>query len=190
MRIAIDIDEVLTPFLPTLLKWRPPLRTVPSRYPYNFSKIYDISERESQNLVQNFYHTEEFSNLKPFAHTKQVLGSISEFHKLYIVTGRQEPVRLQTERWIEKWYPGIFADVILTNSFTDKEVSKSTICKILNIGLIVDDNLDTCIHCMVNGTKAVNFIGDPVYPWCTRNDISFGQWSHPPDALLFTYNAK
>jgi len=175
-RIAIDIDEVLTPFLPTMLKWRRPI-VVPKRYPYNYSKIYGISERESQKLVREFYNSDEFINLKPFQGSKQILGEISEYNRLYIVTGRQELIRNQTEHWIQKWYPGIFTDVILTNSFTDKEVSKSSICKILNIGLIIDDNYDICMDCIKNGTNALNFIGSPVYPWCQESEIAVRQWT-------------
>ena len=181
-RIAVDIDEVLTPFLPTMLKWRRPLK-VPPRYPYRCSTLYGISEIESQKLIQEFYKSDDFMNLKPFQGSKQVLGELSEYNKLYVVTGRQDSVRLKTETWIEKWYPGVFTDVILTNSFTDGEVSKSSICKILNIGLIIDDNFDTCMDCINNGIRAINFIGDPVYPWCQESEISMRRWMPPPQNL-------
>ena len=45
--------------------------------------------------------------------------------KMYIVTGRQDVAREQTERWVEMYFPQIFDDVILMNSFTN-EIAKWT----------------------------------------------------------------
>jgi 5'(3')-deoxyribonucleotidase len=151
-RIAIDVDEVLTPFLPSLLKWRKP-RKLPKKFPYLYR---EISEEE----IHEFYESQEFMNLEPIKNSQKVLENLKE-HKLFVVTGRQNVIREQTENWIEKWYPGIFEDVILRN---------------LNIGLLIDDNFTNCVECISVGTKAINFVGDPVYPWCFESEISKKSW--------------
>jgi 5'(3')-deoxyribonucleotidase len=173
-KIAVDVDEVLSPFLPSLLKWRKP-RNLPKRFPYLYRDIYKISEEESRKMVREFYESQEFMNLEPIKDSQKVLKNLKE-HKLYVVTGRQNIVREKTENWIEKWYPGIFEDVILTNSFTSQEVPKSDVCVDLNIGLLIDDNFTNCVECISVGTKALNFVGDPVYPWCFESDISKKSW--------------
>ena len=96
--------------------------------------------------------------------------------KMYIVTGRQDSVREETELWIEHYFPGIFDDVILTNSYTPNEVKKSDICRALNIGLIIDDNKGICDECIESGTNALNFVGEEVYPWCEESEISIKGW--------------
>ena len=174
-KIAIDVDEVLTPFLPTMMKWKPP-KTKLTKYPYVYRTIYGTTEKESQKLVRDFYQSSEFRDLRPIEDSQKVLTQLKKENKLYVVTARQTCIQKQTEEWIEKWYPGIFTDVILTNGYTENEIKKVDVCKILNIGLIVDDNLWTCTECMDGGIKAVNFIGDPVYPWCYENNISIKSW--------------
>jgi uncharacterized HAD superfamily protein len=162
-RIAVDVDEVLTPFLPSLLKWRKP-RTLSKRFPYLYR---EISEEE----IHEFYESQEFMNLEPIKNSQKVLENLKE-HKLFVVTGRQNVIREQTENWIEKWYPGIFEDVILT----PQEVPKSDVCRNLNIGLLIDDNFTNCVECISVGTKAINFVGDPIYPWCFESEISKKSW--------------
>jgi len=188
MKIAIDIDEVLTPFLPTMLRWKKP-GDLPKKLPYSYKTIYDISEDESKKLVKTFYKSEEFLELKPMEKSQEVVTILKQRgHRLYIVTGRQNIVRRETEDWVDKWYPKIFNDVILTNSYTDQEVKKSQVCNMLNIGLIIDDNFETCMDCISNGTKAINFIGDPVYPWCDKNEISKGSWTEIKNKYLYIDN--
>ena len=175
MKIAIDIDEVLTPFLPTMMRWKRP-RHIPKKFPYIYRDIYQISEDESQKLVHEFYESPEFINLEPIKYSQWAMSVLKKRNKLYIVTGRQSIIRNQTEYWIDKWYPGIFTDVILTNSYTSQEVLKADICRSLNIGLMIDDNFTTCAECISTGTNAINFIGNPVYPWCFESEISKGSW--------------
>jgi hypothetical protein len=98
------------------------------------------------------------------------------FDKLYIVTGRQDDVRESTELWIERYFPGIFDDVILTNSFTENEVKKVDVCRALGIGCIIDDSMQTCDECIEAGMDAINFVGEDVYPWCEVSEISMRGW--------------
>jgi len=183
IRIAVDIDEVLTPLLPSMLKWRKPKVRVPPLHPYVYRNIYDISEEESALMVREFYETEEFANLPVIAGSLECLTNLKQKSRLYVMTGRQHIVRAKTEKWIEQNFPGIFTDVILTNSFTKNEVSKAELCKILNIGLLIDDNLPVCYDCRDLKIGAINFIGDPVYPWCYENTFSMKTWKQVNDTL-------
>ena len=97
---------------------------------------------------------------------------------MYVLTGRQDIAREETEAWIDTYFPGIFDDVILTNSYTPNEIHKADICRALNIGLIIDDNKAICDKCIENGVHALNFIGDEdsIYPWCEESDVSIQGW--------------
>jgi 5'(3')-deoxyribonucleotidase len=183
LRIAVDVDEVLTPLLPTMMKWRKPRVPVPPKYPYIYRKIYGVSEEESALMVREFYDSEEFANLPVIPGALECLTDLKQKSRLYVMTGRQNIVRSKTEKWIEQNFPGIFTDVILTNSFTKNEVSKAELCKILNIGLLIDDNLPACYDCRDSKILALNFIGDPVYPWCYENKFSMKTWKQVNDTL-------
>ena len=184
LRIGIDIDEVLAPFLPTMKMWRPPIHPVPPRHRYVYRDIYKITESESAKMVRAFYETEEFAKMPPIANAYKAMTELKRGNKLFIVTGRQEVVRDKTQRWIHDNFPGIFSDVIMTNSFTRDEVSKADVCKMLNIGLMIDDNFSVCEDCLDVNIGAVNFIGDPVYPWCEESVISVRSWKSVSDTLI------
>lgn len=175
-RIAIDIDEVLTPFLKPMAKYHNKTIRKP-KYNYVYRQIFDIDESDSQKMVQEFYKSQEFSQLTPMKDAQKAMYKLRKnAHKMYIVTGRQDIVREETELWIDTFFPNIFDDVILTNSYTPHEVKKSAICRALNIGLIIDDNKNICDECIEAGTDALNFVGEDVYPWCEESDISLRRW--------------
>jgi 5'(3')-deoxyribonucleotidase len=183
-RVAIDIDEVLTPLLKTMVKWRPPARALPAVYPYVYRKIYNITEEESKKMVREFYETPEFANLPVMPYAYKTLNKlVQNDYKLYVVTGRQHVVRAQTEEWVSENFPGIFTDVILTNSYTPGEVKKVDVCQMLNIGLLIDDNLVACSECLDRNIVAINFVGDPMYPWCLPSSISMNSWKSAYDIL-------
>jgi len=175
-RIAIDIDEVLVPFLRPMAKYHNKSISK-TRYSYVYRDIFDITEEESQKMVQEFYKSQAFVQLTPMRGAQRAMYKLRRSaDKLYIVTGRQDTVREETEDWIDTFFPSIFDDVIITNSYTPYEVKKSDICRALNIGLIIDDNKGICDQCIEAGTDAFNFIGEEVYPWCEEREISIKGW--------------
>ena len=175
-RIAVDLDEVLVPLLKPMAEWH--RRELPKRkHPYLFRDVFRVSEDESRRMLYEFYRSPEFLYLQPILGSQRAMIHMRHgAEKMYIVTGRQNIAREQTERWIDRHFPGIFDDVILTNSFTSNEVSKVDICRSLAFDTIIDDNESTCRACMDTGMRAIHFVGDEVYPWCRESDISMRGW--------------
>ena len=180
-RIAVDIDEVLMPFVKPMAKWRKLTMPTKTKYSYIYSNMFKITNDESSEMVREFYNSETFREIKPFDDSLKAIKLLREqYDKIYIVTGRQSCARDVTEKWIDTHYPGLFDDVILTNSFTNHEVFKSDICTCLDIGTIIDDNDVTCALCKHVGVKPIHFAGyDGVnkYPWCYMNTNSILGWS-------------
>jgi len=181
-RIAIDIDEVLVKFLYPLAKHHNKVHKIWSKPKYNYiyREVFDIDEPTSQQMVREFYKSKAFMDLVPIKGSQAAMYSLKRYaNKMYVVTGRQDVVRDETETWIESFFPGVFDDVILTNSFTPNEIHKADICRALNIGLIIDDNKSICDRCINDGVKALNYIGeDEIYPWCEESDISIRDWTN------------
>jgi 5'(3')-deoxyribonucleotidase len=148
------------------------------KYNYVYREIFDITEEESQEFVKEFYKSEAFRRLKPIRGSQNAMKWLRRrSEKMYIVTGRQDIAREQTEIWIETYFPGIFDDIILTNSYTPNEIKKIDVCRALNLGLIIDDNKAICDECIENGINAINFVGEDIYPWCEESDIMLRGWS-------------
>ena len=183
-RIAIDIDEVLVPFLNPMARYHKQKsgtqKTDKPKYSYVYRDIFNVTEEESQKMVREFYKSSHFKALKPIRGSQRAMRSIRRnAEKMYIVTGRQDVVREDTELWVDYFFTGIFDDVILTNSYTPNEVKKVDICRALNIGFIIDDNKAICDACIESGMTALNFIGtheEDVYPWCEESEISLKGW--------------
>ena len=175
-RIAIDLDEVLVPFLRPLAQYHN--RELPERkHPYKFREIFECSEEESQDMIKEFYKSPEFLFIRPIDASQPAMANFRQhLDKMYIVTGRQDVAREQTERWVEMYFPKIFDDVILTNSFTPNEIAKVDICRALSIGCIIDDSIDTCLACQDSGMLAVNFVVENIYPWCEDSGIAMHGW--------------
>lgn len=178
-KIAVDIDEVLMPFVQPMARWRGLKMPSPNeRYKYVYKDMFNITEEESAKMVHEFYSSDEFAKINPIRNSQ--IGMVrlrGKFDKIYIVTGRQEVARARTEIWLNYHFEGIFDDLIMTNSYTDLEISKADICRSLAIGTIIDDNLQICNQCKAIGMEAHNFMGyDRVYPWCEHTNMSMYGW--------------
>lgn len=177
--IGVDIDEVLCPFLKTMIlssKRKPAVLGV-NKFPYVYRSVFGVSHEEGQRILYDFYKTEEFKNLPVIKKSQDCLNELKESgYNIYAITGRQSFIRDETEEWLEKNYPGIFSELFMTDSFTADEVSKSSICIGMNIGTIVDDNMLTCLQCARHDITPINFIGEPIYPWCFPNEYCAMNW--------------
>jgi len=178
-RIAIDIDEVLVPFVKPMARWRGLKMPTQPKYEYVYREMFNISEEESRDMVETFYNTKEFINLEPIPYSRDAMYRMKRSSpKIYALSGRQNFSREKTEYWLSHHFPNVFSDVILTDSYTKDEISKADICRSLAINVLIDDNFHTCVDCMKSGVKAINFIGydEKIYPWCYESNISKMGW--------------
>ena len=182
-RVAVDVDEVLMPLAQPLFKWarqRDPTTHKPMsrKYPYNYGVILNKSQVDAQRLLYEFYDTQEFLDIQPLLGAQLGVRILKQRgKKLYVVTGRQYHVKNKTQWWIEKHFPNMFEDFVLTNSYTTMEISKLKVCNDLDADVLIDDNYFTCVQCQQGGVEAMNFVGTPMYPWCEPNPLAVKNWS-------------
>ena len=178
-RIAIDIDEVLMPFVKPMADWRG--HKMPRRRGYNYvyREMFGISEFESQKMVREFYDSRAFEMIEPIEGAQEAIERLrGNATKIYAVTGRQQPVRGKTEDWLELHFPGMFDDLVLTNSFTEHEIAKVDVCRGLNLDTIIDDSELNCLSCAYSGVNAIHFGGTKgeLYPWCNFTENTIVEW--------------
>jgi len=178
--IAVDIDEVLVPFLPALGRFytrKTNIKTkFPQKYSYHYAPLFNITENESSELVREFYESSFHANLRPIKNSKEIILNLSENNTIVAVTGRQSYARDPTEKLLENIFKDCISDIIYCDHFTDKSVSKGDVCKNINAQLLIDDNKQACLDCLSMSIPAINFVGSPVYPWCELSDISIPCW--------------
>jgi beta-phosphoglucomutase-like phosphatase (HAD superfamily) len=178
-RIAVDIDEVLMAFVKPMAHWKGLKLPRHRGYTYVYRDMFKISEAESKKMVREFYETEVFKTIQPLMGSQEAMRRLkSNTTKMYAVTGRQDMVREKTETWLDHNFPGVFDDLVITNSYTDKEISKLAVCHSLNLDTIIDDNEFTCLSCAYGGMNAIHFAGveGSLYPWCDCTETSVLGW--------------
>ena len=178
-RIAIDIDEVLMPFVKPMANWRGHKMPRTRGYSYIYKDMFNISEYESKKMVKEFYESKVFQEIQPFDGAYEGVAKLrKQSTKIYAVTGRQNPVREKTEDWLNLHFPDMFDDLVMTNSFTECEIGKLDVCRSLNLDTLIDDNEYNCLSCAFGGMSVVHFAGvdGVLYPWCSYRDFSVLGW--------------
>ena len=197
--IAVDIDEVLTPFVPLLIEFynknyllenQEPL-TMNLFHSYHFRDVWGGSEERSKQIVDAFLESEYFLGqaiLDPEALV--VLQKLSEKYKLVIVTSRQHKIQKQTELFLSKYFPNTFAEILMGNHYGESgqvQMSKPEMCKQLNAILLIDDSLRYCQQCVDDKIPAILF-GN--YAWNASKApldnnwiIRVDNWTHVEQAV-------
>lgn len=96
------------------------------------------------------------NNFLPVSESKEVLLSLKEAgYELHIITARNEVTRKKsTQTWIDRNFPGIFSWIHYSSHYSDGDRrDKSEICKLLDIKVVVDDNLDFALEMAEKGIE-------------------------------------
>lgn len=186
--IAVDFDEVLFPLFTEYAKYYQKRCAkkvrLPLKYPYHFSTALDISEENSRIMLAEFFDSEDHYNLTPIAGSVSTLNKLKEEGwRLSIVTARTKSTTRPTQYLVDKYFKNIFDDVIYCNYHTTFEVPKYRVCEHMGAKVLIDDNYKNCMECLDIGMGAVNFVGNPVYPWCEESKISARTWDDVYDLL-------
>lgn len=187
MLIGIDIDEVLCETLDFALHffggkiaWIPLKRErVSDYYLPNIPWYEEVSREDAVKFFVDAQNTPRaLDQLKPVNWAYEVLKKRkSEWHHLYAITARGEPVRVSTEARIEKYFPDIFNEIIFCNHYWEgyPRFSKEEICVQKGITLFVEDNPNYAIGLEALGIKVFlldkprnqKFIRKD-HPWITK----------------------
>ena len=120
--VAVDIDEVLAPFVPLLIEFynkhhllegQEPL-TMDLFHNYHFRYVWGGSEERSREIVNQFLESDLFINQPMLDKSSfNVLQKLGEKYKLVIVTSRQYKIKNQTENLLKTYFPETFAEILL-----------------------------------------------------------------------------
>ena len=117
MKIAFDLDDVLTSFNLIWHKWHNKHYGSHVKFKdinsYYISQVFNITQKESNDRIFEFYRTKECADLPVEKGAKKVLEELKKRgHELYIITSRADEIEDMTRTWIDKNLPGVFKEII------------------------------------------------------------------------------
>ena len=86
-------------------------------FTYDFEDLIGITKDQIEERLLEFYTTKYFEELRPVTGAKAGVKSLLEDHDLSVITARPYLIRLETEQWLNQYFPGCFKSIDLTNEF-------------------------------------------------------------------------
>jgi 5'(3')-deoxyribonucleotidase len=161
--LAIDCDDVLCHYIPSLLHWHNQL------YQTNYSlcdvksgkleQLWQCDAKQTVDKINAFSQTEEYGQLLPIVGAAEALHKLKTRYELVIVTARDfELTHKATELWIETHFSGLFTSI-------HYGFDKASICKKLNAQALIDDSMKNITNCSRVLQKVILFTHEGQYPW-------------------------
>jgi uncharacterized HAD superfamily protein len=165
--IAVDVDEVLADFIPTLAlyhneMWGSNLSSA-SFHSYEFHHVWGGTFEECNVKMHQFFETTHLDQLSPVKGALEALQWLKDETgaELHIVTSRQHAIADRTRYWIDTHFPGIFKEVHFGNHYSSsgQKRSKPEMCQDIGALVIIDDSQKYAGHCAEAGIPCVLFGG-------------------------------
>ena len=163
MKIAIDIDDVLGYFIPTLVQFHNRIYnttyTTEDITKYHLWEVWGGTREDAIDEVYRFYETPEFINLPLIEGATEGVQKLAEKHEVVAMTARPEDLRSKTEHWIARHFPNLFSEIHIANRFSKSgpSTTKAELCEKHGIDVLIDDNLDYALQCVTPQRKILLF---------------------------------
>lgn len=192
--IAVDIDDVLFPFIDGVAKYHNSLKntdlSVDDFFSFNLIEVWGGTQKETEEIVQGFLEAGNL-HLQPVDGAKEALAQLKNDFDVVLVTARNQVFESQTAGWLQQHLPDLFQDVTFAGNPHDGRPyrHKGDICRELGAQLLIDDypkNLLSAASCGVDGilfgSKAWSVLDDskinivPCADWDAVMDYIYNDW--------------
>ncbi|MDD2565984.1 MAG: HAD hydrolase-like protein [Candidatus Gracilibacteria bacterium] len=155
--IAIDVDDVISSTIPSLLKYFGEIHNINIEYEnltnYRLSLLEEFASRNiSENKIHeywnNFFNSSYGNEIIPIEGSIEGINKIKNLgYDIVLITARWESLQDYTLEWLDKYFPkNSFKEVHFTGVYHGSSIPKSMICKKLGIKLIIEDNVHNCLE--------------------------------------------
>lgn len=160
--ICVDLDDVLSQSNRVVAEWHNAaygtnMTLDDFYYYYYWRNPYWGAPDETFRKVEEFYKTPRLYEAPPVPGALEGVTALKERgFRLVVVTARQQQELPRTEEWIDKYFTGIFEEIICTGmsqeTLADEtammtKLSKADVCKKLGAVLMIDDSLENALKC-------------------------------------------
>ena len=147
MRIAVDLDDVLSSFIAEFLKWYNPQHGTNWQFKdvvdYHWPNFMHITVEQAIEDVHKFFISQGYNDLPLMPGAKEWVDQLAAKHELYLVTSRQNVAKETTYNWLDRNFPGVFRKVMFANHYSadgSPARTKGELCKEIGCELIVEDD--------------------------------------------------
>lgn len=157
MLIGIDIDEVLSETIDFALDYhnweihgkKLERNQVSDYWLPHISGFEFLSEEEAARFfIDAMLSPRALQEVKPVVWAYEILTEWKKlWHEFCAITARGEPLREFTEKWLEKYFPSLFNEVIFCNHYWPEfpKYTKEEICLEKGIKTFIEDNQNYAI---------------------------------------------
>ncbi|HLB32554.1 MAG TPA: hypothetical protein VJL27_03300 [Patescibacteria group bacterium] len=168
--IAIDADNVIVDTTSPLLDFYRATRNPSSRvtvadcHTYNLWEVWDCPREEAIRVVMAYFGSEQAMAALPIPGAQEALLVLKERFKLVVVTARRSEFAPMTMDWLDRYFSGIFDDVLFANHFAVEgtEIPKADLCRQVGARVLIDDQIDHLVLCQKADITGILF---GRYPW-------------------------
>ncbi|KAJ7071451.1 hypothetical protein C8F01DRAFT_1110575 [Mycena amicta] len=184
--IAVDLDDVLCQTNRVVAEWHnkqygTQMDISHFYYFYYWKNPYWGTPTQTFEKVKQFYNTDAIFQARPVPGAREGVQALKDMgYKLVIVTARDAAIADASEQWVEKYFPGLFANLIFTGQFKDAHLhhgevltnlTKSQVCADVKAQILIDDSSENAIQCATAlPPTPVLLFGD--YQWNKRISIA------------------
>ncbi|HVX23921.1 MAG TPA: hypothetical protein VG992_01075 [Candidatus Saccharimonadales bacterium] len=158
--VAIDIDEVLFPFVPGFAALQNERYgtnlIVDDFFSYEFHQVLDLPVPETIDRVYDFVRADH-GHIMPLPEAQTGLARLSEKYDLSIVTARHPEFTDHTKAWLDRHFADHFASLTFIGyaPIMEKPQTKVSVCRDLGAIALIDDSLGHVSECAADGLPAV-----------------------------------
>ena len=188
--LAVDIDEVLFPFVPEMLKHYNELDGSAHRVEEVLSFEFSIWDEPDEAKIERVHQFSRLDHreIPPLEGTIKALRRLRKSYSIAIVTSRDPEFEASTRNWLDHHFGGLYDRLILTgNHYSGRAYrSKVEVCLELGASYLVDDQLHYAADSSKHGLPMFLF-GN--YPWNKAEVLPKGVtrvagWGEVVDQLL------
>lgn len=174
--IAVDIDEVLADFIAYFVEYHnltyKTSMTKDKVFSFSLHEVFEVTKEDITSKMIRFSEEGHDTKITLVPGAKEGIDELlKKGYELHLVTSRPEAIRPQTEKWIEKNFPGKFTN--LHHAFNPNihakgsKMKKWEICKEIGAGVLIEDFLPNAIGCSENGINVLLMDA----PWNQTEDL-------------------
>jgi uncharacterized HAD superfamily protein len=176
--IAVDIDDVLSATVEGIVSFsneRWGMQLTMEDYTEEFAVFWGVPLQEAHKRIDEMLSSGLFSRHRHFEDAVPVLTSLKQQgYNLVAVTSRRSILKPDTDKWLKRYFPGIFKEVRYMGLWDGQhdvqkalKQTKAEICRELGAEYLIDDQLKHCVGAAAAGVTSFLF-GE--YKWNSTAD--------------------